>query len=74
MCAGTLYWGNVGRLVFGLTEHQLLNLTGNHHENPTLDLPSREVFARGQKPVKVWGPIPELEEEIASVHRKFWSR
>lgn len=41
-------------------------------DNPTLDLPCREVFARGQKPVRVWGPVPELAEEIAALHRGFW--
>ena len=33
-------------------------------ENPTLSLPCREVFARGQKDIVVEGPFPELESEI----------
>jgi tRNA(Arg) A34 adenosine deaminase TadA len=72
MCAGTQYWAHIGRLVYGMSEQRLLQLTGNHAENPTLDLPCREVFARGQKAVKVWGPVPEVEEEIAALHRRFW--
>jgi tRNA(Arg) A34 adenosine deaminase TadA len=72
MCAGTQYWANIGRLVYGMSEKRLLELTGNHAENPTLDLPCREVFVRGQKAVKVWGPVPEVEEEIAALHRRFW--
>jgi hypothetical protein len=55
-----------------MSESRLLELTGNHTENPTLDLPCREVFARGQKPVDVIGPVPAVEEEIAAVHRDFW--
>jgi tRNA(Arg) A34 adenosine deaminase TadA len=47
MCAGTQYWAHIGRLVYGMTESRLLELTGNHGENPTMDLPCREVFARG---------------------------
>ncbi|NJR20228.1 MAG: nucleoside deaminase [Hyphomonadaceae bacterium] len=43
MCAGTQYWAHIGRLVYGLSERDLLALTGNHAENPTLDLPCREV-------------------------------
>ena len=74
MCAGTQYWAHIGRLVYGLSEHRLLQLTGNHAENPTLDLPCREVFARGQKAMQVWGPVPEVEEEIAALHRDFWHR
>ena len=38
----------------------LLGLTGDHPENPTLDLPCREVFARGRKPVEVLNPVPEV--------------
>ncbi len=74
MCAGTQYWAHIGRLVYGMSERRLLELTGNHAENPTLDLPCREVFARGQKAVQVWGPVPEVEDEIAALHRQFWRR
>ena len=72
MCAGTQYWAHIGQLVYGMSEQRLLQLTGNHAENPTLDLPCREVFARGQKAMKVWGPVSEVEEEIAALHRRFW--
>lgn len=72
MCAGTQYWANIGRLVYGLSERQLLQLTGNHHENPTMDLPSRTVLASGQKTIAVIGPVPEVETEIFDVHRAFW--
>ena len=72
MCAGTQYWAHIGQLVYGMSEQRLLQLTGNHAENPTLDMPCREVFARGQKAVRVWGPVPEVEEEIAALHRRFW--
>ena len=73
MCAATMYWAHIGRLVYGMSERQLLQLTGNHAQNPTLDLPCREVFARGQKTVQVTGPVPGVEEEIAAVHRAFWA-
>jgi tRNA(Arg) A34 adenosine deaminase TadA len=72
MCAGTQYWAHIGQLVYGMSEQRLLQLTGNHAENPTLDLPCREVFARGQKAMRVCGPMPEVEEEIAALHRRFW--
>ena len=73
MCAATQYWAHIGRLVYGMSESRLLQLTGNHAENPTLDLPCREVFARGQKAIAVTGPVPAVEEEIAAVHRAFWA-
>ena len=72
MCAGAIYWTGVGRVVFGLAETSLLRLTGKHAENPTLDLPCREVFARGQRQIVVAGPL--LEDEAAEVHEGFWSR
>lgn len=74
MCAGTQYWAHIGRLVYGLAERDLLALTGDHPENPTLDLPCREVFARGQKSLQVIGPVPALADEIAALHRDFWRR
>ena len=74
MCAGTQYWANIGTLVFGMTERRLLELTGNHAENPTMDLPSRTVLAAGQKQVTVIGPVPAVEEAIAALHQHFWQR
>jgi tRNA(Arg) A34 adenosine deaminase TadA len=73
MCAGTQYWAHIGGLVYGLSEARLLALTGNHAENPTLDLPCREVFARGQKAMQVTGPVAAAEAEIAALHRDFWT-
>jgi tRNA(Arg) A34 adenosine deaminase TadA len=72
MCAATQYWAHIGGLVFGLSERRLLELTGNHAQNPTLDLPCRDVFAAGQKAVQVTGPVPEVEDDIAALHRGFW--
>ena len=70
MCAGAIYWAGLGRVVFGLTEHELKGLTGNHPDNPTMDLPCREVFARGQRRVEVLGP--NLVEEALTVFEGYW--
>lgn len=70
MCAGAIYWSGIGRVVYGLSEVRLGELTGNHPENPTLRLPCREVFARGQRAIDVIGPL--LEDEAASAHADFW--
>ena len=56
----------------GLEERRLLAFTGNHPENPTLDLPCRDLFARGQKAILVTGPVSEVEAEIAALHERFW--
>ena len=70
MCAGAIYWSGIGRVVYGLSEARLLALTGNHPENPTLRLPCREVFARGQRAIEIIGPL--LEDEAAAAHAGFW--
>jgi tRNA(Arg) A34 adenosine deaminase TadA len=70
MCAGAIYWADIGRLVYGLSEHRLREYTGNHPENPTLDLPCRAVFASGQRPTEVIGPL--LEDEAAALHEGAW--
>ncbi|MGF6255266.1 nucleoside deaminase [Ensifer sp. LBL] len=74
MCTGTLYWANIGRLVYGFEEEKLLAETGDHPDNPTMNLSSRTVLASGQKPVEVVGPFPEIEDELLSPHRSFWRR
>jgi len=70
MCAGAIYWTGIGRVVFGLSERRLKAMTGAHAENPTLDLPCRTVFAAGQRPVEVVGPL--LEDEAAAIHAGVW--
>ena len=72
MCAGTIYWAGIGRVLYGAEETALLALTGSHPENPTLSLPCREVFARGQREVKVIGPVPAVEGQMLATHAGFW--
>lgn len=72
MCTGTLYWANIGRLVYGYEEAKLLALTGDHPENPTMHLAARTVLGSGQKKIEVHGPFPELDEELLAPHRGFW--
>lgn len=72
MCAGTAYWANIGRVVFGMTEAQLLSATGDHAENPTLSVSSAYVFAHSQKPVKLIGPVDEIAAETIAMQRLFW--
>jgi tRNA(Arg) A34 adenosine deaminase TadA len=72
MCAGAIYWAGIGRLVYGLSEHRLRAVTGNHPENPTLDLPCREVFRSGQRPTEVIGPL--LEDEAEALHEGVWNK
>jgi tRNA(Arg) A34 adenosine deaminase TadA len=72
MCAGAIYWAGIGRLVYGLSEHRLRAVTGDHPENPTLDLPCREVFKSGQRATEVKGPL--LEDEAEALHAGVWTK
>ena len=42
--------------------------------NRTLLLTCREVFAKGQKDIKVEGPFPEIEDEVVEVHKNYWKK
>jgi tRNA(Arg) A34 adenosine deaminase TadA len=71
MCAGAIYWGDVRRVVFALSEDELRDIVGANPENPTLALPCREVFARGRHEVEVSGP--RLQDQARAVHEGFWA-
>ncbi|MGO4785418.1 nucleoside deaminase [Cryobacterium sp. W22_MBD10_FK3] len=70
MCAGAIYWAGIGRVAYALPEHVLRAMVPEQGGEPTLDLPCREVFARGGRTVIVAGPA--LIAEAADVHAGFW--
>ena len=70
MCAGAIYWGQIGRVVYALSEVDLYAIVGPSPEQ--LLLPCREVFARSQRQVEVYGPVQALEIEARAVHEGFW--
>jgi tRNA(Arg) A34 adenosine deaminase TadA len=65
MCAGSIYWARIPRVVFGCSVEGLHSVTEG-----TLRLPCREVFACGERPIEVRGPV--LAEQGLDVHRDFW--
>jgi tRNA(Arg) A34 adenosine deaminase TadA len=69
MCAGAIFWGGVGRVVYALSQGELYALTGDSPER--MPLSCREVLARAGRPVEVLGP--ELEDEAVKVHQGFWT-
>jgi len=70
MCAGAIYWGNVRRMVYALSEVGLYEIIGPSPDQ--LLLPSREVFAHSRRPTEVEGPAMELDVEARAVHAGFW--
>ena len=65
MCCGAIYWAGIPRVVFGCAAETLYRLTSGG-----LHTPASEIFARGNRPVQVTGPV--LEEEALQVHIGFW--
>jgi tRNA(Arg) A34 adenosine deaminase TadA len=70
MCSGAIYWSGIGRVVFALSEAELVGLTGDDPENPTMSLSSAVVLNSGQRVVEVRGPA--LSAEAAAAHAGFW--
>lgn len=73
MCTGGIYWANIGRIVYGISEARLLELTGADDKNPTFSMGADKVISAGQKGIELIGPVPEVEEEIVELHKGFWN-
>ena len=71
MCAGAIYWSQIGRVVYALSEIDLYAIIGASQEH--LLLPCREVFAHSKRHIEVQGPISSLEIEARAVHQGFWT-
>jgi tRNA(Arg) A34 adenosine deaminase TadA len=72
MCAAAIHWGNVGRVVYALSEIDLYEIVGPSPDH--LMLPCREVFARSRRSVEIVGPADKLAEEARRVHAGFWQK
>ncbi len=70
MCSGAIYWGNIGRVVYGLSQDRLYSIVGRAGGHDALILPCRELLSHGERSVDVLGPA--LEDEAAKAHEGFW--
>lgn len=61
MCAGAIYWSGVACLVYGLPTVRLAEIGGDAADQ--ILLPARDVLARGQRTVRVVGPLLVVEAE-----------
>ncbi len=69
MCAGAIYWSNIGTVIYGLSEQWLYEISDPLHLN-SLMLSCRDVLTSGTKVIDVIGPI--LEDEAREPHLNFW--
>lgn len=72
MCAGAIYWANIGRLVFGMSEGRLRSMRNTSSKNAALQITCSEVLASGSHPTEIVGPV--LEDEAAVAHLTFWEK
>jgi tRNA(Arg) A34 adenosine deaminase TadA len=71
MCSGAIYWGGVGRVVYGLSQEEMYASVGAENRSGAFILHCRDVLAAGARHVEVIGPA--LEDEAVSVHEGYWS-
>ncbi len=69
MCAAAIFWGNVGRVVYGLSAEALYSMGGTSAKE-VLSVSCRDVIRQGNKEIEVLGPM--IEEEAKAVHDGFW--
>jgi tRNA(Arg) A34 adenosine deaminase TadA len=69
MCTGAIFWSNIRRIVFGLSEESLYQMISDESEE-VLKYSSRELLKHGKKEIEIIGPL--LEEEAREVHQNFW--
>jgi len=71
MCSGAMYWGGINRMIYAMSEADLLGLTGDHAANPTMTgVGCRTVLSSGSRDIEVLGPF--LVEEAMEIHRTYW--
>jgi tRNA(Arg) A34 adenosine deaminase TadA len=72
MCAGSVYWVGVRRVVFALDIPGLDDIVGADPKNPTPHLRAEVVLNGGKHAIALEGP--GLLEEARTVHEGFWDR
>ena len=70
MCAGTAYWANIGRVVFGIDAERLRVFRGARGDQRDAELSCRDVFRASSHPIECIGPA--LVDEAAAAHDGAW--
>lgn len=64
MCSGALFWGGIGRLVYGLSKSRASQVERDKQAGPQLLIECRTVLAAGERTIEVEGPALEDEAEL----------
>ncbi|KAK0255744.1 hypothetical protein B0A54_14361 [Friedmanniomyces endolithicus] len=74
MCTATMYWSNIGRVVYAASEDQLAKLTGQGNEkNMTMAMPCRKVLEGSQKDIEIIGPLAGLDRKVIDESDEYWA-
>ncbi|KAL1872665.1 hypothetical protein Daus18300_004211 [Diaporthe australafricana] len=75
MCAGTIYWANIGRVIYAADVQQLMELTGpNNATNFTSADNCVQILQGGQKDIEAVGPLDGWSKRIMDDADWFWSK
>lgn len=70
MCAGAIFWANIGRVVFGIDAERLRAFRGERQDQRDAELSCRDVFAASPHPIACIGPA--LIDEASAAHEGAW--
>jgi tRNA(Arg) A34 adenosine deaminase TadA len=72
MCAATIYWANIGRVVFAASNARLDQLVGKNAENLTMEWTCWDIIKGGKKDIQVLGPFGSVAEEVVELSEQYW--
>lgn len=70
MCAGAIYWANIGRVVYGIDAVRLRVFRGERLDQRDAELSCRDVFNSSPHPIECVGPA--LIGESSTSHQGAW--
>ncbi len=70
MCAGAIFWSNIGRVVFGIDAERLRKFRGERLDQRDAKLSCRDVFAAAPNGIDCLGPA--LIDEAEQSHTGAW--
>lgn len=70
MCAGAIFWSNIGRVVYGIDAERLRAYRGERADQTDVELSCRDIFNASARKIECIGP--SLIEEASAVHDHAW--
>ncbi|MFT4266464.1 MAG: nucleoside deaminase [Xenophilus sp.] len=70
MCAGAIFWANIGRVVFGIDAGRLRGFRGERADQRDAELSCRDVFRASPHAIECIGPA--LIDEAGAAHVGAW--